>query len=211
MHLQCFMRVLRDKRGIPVTHIHLLSVWSPVEKCNINVWDSRKQFMTNFSYQHAEWTAPIEFSCKRNFDSRLRIKVTALSSSPYVCIGKPYLCNVFLPIKKNTGVRGTWTTLYRTLCIARVNNKEVSNALYTPCSKCSESNVTSCLAHVTRLNTRFFSSLWRTFIHEQRFQSKSRSRYLALEDSWLFESSALIGQFFNSWRVTFRKHLIRGI
>ena len=26
-----------------------------------------------------------------------------------------------------------------------------------------------------------------------------------------FESSALIGQFLNSWRVTFRKHLVRSI
>ena len=43
------------------------------------------------------------------------------------------------------------TTYPQYLC-SRVNNKEgkkVSNTLYTPCNMCSESNVTSLLAHVT--------------------------------------------------------------
>ena len=50
--------------------------------------------MMNCLYEHTEWIAPGN-TMEQNFDSHLRIKVMALSTSPYVCIGKPCICNVF--------------------------------------------------------------------------------------------------------------------
>ena len=50
----------------------------------INVWDSGKLFMTNCSHEHAEWIAPGNLM-EQNFDSHLRINVTALWSFP-ICL-----------------------------------------------------------------------------------------------------------------------------
>ena len=122
------------------------------------------------------------------------------------------------------------------LVITRVNNKErkrVSNALYTPCNMFSASNVTCSRAHVTsprakqliflrtEKNRGVFHEFYARFFTNARFilwsaRAFGRNR-LALActrghaHNVPFESSALIGQFLNSWRVTFRKHLIRSI
>ena len=95
---------------------------------------------------------------------------------------------------------------------------------------CSESNVTSCLAHVTKAklsrvakhsiflrtatNRGVFREFYARFFMNGRFVSRSArvfSRYCTRghAHNLLFESSALISQCLNSWRVTFRTHNTR--
>ena len=54
--------------------------------------------MTSYLHEHAEWIAPGNLM-EGNFDliHALELKLWHFKVSPYVCIGKPRICNVLSP------------------------------------------------------------------------------------------------------------------